>query len=145
MRRQTTKMMDHQEATASLDLFSNELVNLCATYNFLIDKNHERKNEIIAALLTKLKGVQKEALVVNILVSEAIGEQCEQLVGGSIDGLTKLLEASNRNRLATEQADGVLRAHEQKVKEANTPKINKVAEAVQKFREQHGLVDPKQK
>ena len=88
-------MMDHQEATASLDLFSNELVNLCATYNSLIDKDHGRKNEIIAALLTKLKGVQKEALIVNILVFEATGEQCAQLISGSIDGLTKLFEASN--------------------------------------------------
>jgi hypothetical protein len=135
-------MMDHQEATASLDLFSNELVNLCATYNFLIDKDHERKNEIIEALLTKLKGVKKEALVVNILVFEALGEQRAQLISGSIDGLTKLLEASNRNRLAIEQADGVLRAHEQKAKEANTPKINTASEAVRKYLEEHKL-DPR--
>jgi hypothetical protein len=107
-------MMDHQEATASLDIFSDELVNLCAAYDILINRDSEGKNEITEKLLSRLKQVKRDASVVNLAVSRAIGAQYERLTGGSIDELTKLLEASNRNLLALEQADGVLRAHGQK-------------------------------
>jgi hypothetical protein len=101
-------MIDHQEATASLDLFSDQLVQLCASYDSLIDLKSEGKNELIE----KLKQVKRDSSVVHFAVSNAIDKQYEQLIVVSVDGLTKLLEALHRNLLAIEEADDVLRSHD---------------------------------
>ena len=48
-------MMDHQEATASLDLFSKELVNLCTIYNVQIEmEDAKTKDELIEKLIGRL-------------------------------------------------------------------------------------------
>ena len=104
--------MDHQEATASLDRFSNELVQLCATYNFLIDRKSDGNTEPIEKLLLHLKQLKRDSSIVHFVVSNAIDKQYEQLIGGSMDGLIKLVEALHRNLLAIEQADDVLLAHD---------------------------------
>jgi hypothetical protein len=105
-------MIDHQEATASLDRFSNQLVQLCATYDSLIDTKSNGKNELIEKLLRHLKHVKRDSSVVHFVVSNAIDKQYEQLIGGSMDGFIKLVEALHRNLLAIEQADDVLLAHD---------------------------------
>ena len=104
-------MMDHQEATASLDHFSNQLDLLCASYDSLIDRKSDGKNELIEKLLRKLKQVKRDSSVVHFAVSNAIDKQYEQLIGVSVDGLTKLVEALHRNLLAIEEADDVLLAN----------------------------------
>jgi hypothetical protein len=105
-------MMDHQEATASLDLFSDQLVQLCASYDSLIDRKSGGKNDLIEKVLGKLKQVKRDSSVVHFAVSNAIDKQYEQLIVVSVDGLTKLVEALHRNLLAIEEADDVLRSHD---------------------------------
>ena len=57
-------MMDHLEATASLDIFSNLIINLCAAYNAQTSiPEHEKKKENIEFIIGELKRKQKEALV----------------------------------------------------------------------------------
>jgi hypothetical protein len=114
-------MMDHQEATASLDLFSKELVNLCTIYNVQIEmEDAKTKDELIEKLIGRLKQVKRDASVVHLMVSKAIGDQHEKLLGNSMDG-TKLLESLNRNILALGQAEQVLRKHEEPASAENTP------------------------
>jgi hypothetical protein len=114
-------MMDHQEATASLDLFSKELVNLCTIYNVQIEmEDAKTKGELIEKLIGRLKHVKRDASVVHLMVSKAIGYQHEKLLGNS-DGTIKLLESLNRNILALGQAEQVLRKHEEPASAENTP------------------------
>jgi hypothetical protein len=114
-------MMDHQEATASLDLFSKELVNLCTIYNVQIEmEDAKTKDELIEKLIGRLKHVKRDASVVHLMVSKAIGYQHEKLLGNS-DGTIKLLESLNRNILALGQAEQVLRKHEEPASAENTP------------------------
>jgi hypothetical protein len=113
--------MDHQEATASLDLFSKELVNLCTIYNVQIEmEDAKTKGELIEKLIGRLKHVKRDASVVHLMVSKAIGYQHEKLLGNS-DGTIKLLESLNRNILALGQAEQVLRKHEEPASAENTP------------------------
>jgi hypothetical protein len=115
-------MMDHQEATASLDLFSEELVNLCTIYNVQIEMEHAKtKDELIEKLIGRLKQVKRDASVVHLMVSKAIGYQHEKLLGNSMDGTIKLFESLNRNILALGQAEQVLRKHEEPASAENTP------------------------
>jgi hypothetical protein len=115
-------MMDHQEATASLDLFSKELVNLCTIYNVQIEmEDAKTKDELIEKLIGRLKQVKRDASVVHLMVSKAIGYQHEKLLGNSMDGTIKLLESLNRSILALGQAEQVLRKHEEPASAEDTP------------------------
>jgi hypothetical protein len=144
-------MMDLQEARISLEFYADSLDLYCRQYGFAVSLTEAEKKtrevepkatDLIDRAVVELKRVQKEALVLRILIGEAAAKEAESLICLPKE-LTNLVEAQNRITLVSERVRNLLREHDRKEAEKNAPeKENATVVAIREFLEKRRLESP---
>jgi hypothetical protein len=115
-------MLDLNEARVSLDHYAKMLDSQCELYTLgarfieagIDDKEIEPKaSGLKDGTLVDLRRLQRESLTLNIMIDKAIAREAERLVRSPKE-LASLLEAKNRNALALNRVDNLLKEHDQK-------------------------------
>lgn len=122
-------MMDLEEARVSLGFYANLLDSHCSQYRLAVILVEKGKNAgpfesravgLIDQATAELRRLRREALVLGILIDEAVAEEAQQFVQLPLV-LSKLLEARSQLAVSSQQAGDLLQEHDHKEAEKNAP------------------------
>ncbi len=141
-------MMDLEEARISLGSYADRLDLGCGLHKLAVDLAAKEKTagpieQRAAGFLDKsigeLRGLQKEATILCILVTEGIVEEVHRFVRVPHE-CTEVSEAKDRVILVLQQADTLLQEHDRREAAKNEPpKESDLAVAMRRFREKQQL------
>jgi hypothetical protein len=115
-------MMDLKEATASIDFYTHQLDLACAQYRLGVAEKGKIKGsvaeclDLIKSAVADLNRLQREGLILRILIDRASGTEADRLLY-VVDDLVTLLNAKERNALAFNRATELLCEHQKKLAE----------------------------
>jgi hypothetical protein len=141
-------MMDFEQARNSLGSYADQLDMGCSLHRLAVDLTAEEKTAgpiqqratgLLEMTVGELRRLQKEAIILCILVDEGVALEADRLVRLPLE-YVKVSEAKNRVTSALEQAGGILQEHDRREAAKNEPpKENAVAAALRGFREKAGI------
>jgi hypothetical protein len=113
-------MMDLKEATASIDFYTFRLDLGCAQYRLGVEANGMFETSVTEdhkdSAIADLKRLQREVLILLVLIEQASGTEADRLLCMPEDFL-KLRNAKERNALAFNRATELLCEHQKKAAE----------------------------
>ncbi len=122
-------MMDLEEARISLGFYADQLDLGCGLYKLAVDLAakektagliEQRATGLVDKSIGELRRLQKEAIILCILVDEGVAQEAYRFVRLPLE-FAKLLEAKNRVTFLSQQVGILLQAHDYREAVKNEP------------------------
>jgi hypothetical protein len=141
-------MMDLEEARISLGSYADQLDLGCGLHKLAVDLAakektagliEQRATGVVDKSIGELRRLQKEAVILCILVDEGITREAGRFVRLPLE-YAKLWQAKNRVTSVLDQAGAILQEHDRREAVKNEPPMeNAIVAAIRKFTEKREL------
>jgi hypothetical protein len=144
---QVLATMNLEEARISLGSYADQLDLRCGLHRLAVGlagnggagQIEPRVTELIEKTISELRRLQKEALILCILLDEEVGREAYRFVRLPLEFAT-VLEAKSRVTSLSQQVGTLLQEHDHREAVKNVPpNENTVAAAMRRFKESAGL------